>query len=235
MSSPDPPASTAQPLVYVINGMPIPNVLVQNVWRLMFGWNLYRNWYCGQGAFVVEHPEVQMFVRSYFREVYPTVAVATLCSATERLLRTALKSEQVSGPTLRKTLPHLLKFCVSADQKYFNILGACCDARSINRINAIRKGAEHGDHTADQNELSRSGRRPDDAEYLKIIDHRLVVPHQQLCGIFNRVDPETGLFTRDWKPREYEQCEMPGSHDKDGLLPPEAATYKTPDVEVQKD
>jgi hypothetical protein len=186
----------------------------------MFGWNLFRAWYVGQGAFVEKHPEIRAFVRSYFNEAYPAVAVATLCSATERLLRGALKAEGVKGPILRQTLPKLLRFCVSADQKFFNLPGMCCDVRSINRLNAIRIGVEHGDHSLDQEELSHSGWNPSDvdAEYLQVIDRRLVVPHQQFCGIFNKVDPETGRFTKAWESREFGQCPMPGSHDEKGAI-----------------
>jgi hypothetical protein len=184
---------------------------------------VFKNWYRGEGAFVAKHPDVQIFIRSYFREVYPTVAVATLCSAVERLLRAAIKAEGLTtDPVLRNTLPHLLRFCISADHKFFNLLGCCCDIRSINRVNAIRKGAEHGDYSADQRELGQSGWHPDekekDAEYLKIIAHRLLTPHHQLCRIFDQVDPETGLFRKDWQPREFAQCPS-GLHDKDGVIP----------------
>jgi hypothetical protein len=214
-----------KPVIYVINGMPIANVLVQNIWRLMLDWNLFKNWYRADGAFVAEHPEVQIFVRSYFHEPYATVAVATLCSAVERLLRAALKREGLGkDPIVRKTLPKLLKFCISADRRFFNIHGCCCDVRSINRVNALRIGAEHGDHFHDQKELARSGWRPDeeerDAEYLKIMEHRLLSPHHQLCRIFDQVDPETGLFRRNWEPREFDQCKS-GLHDEHGVVPDE--------------
>jgi hypothetical protein len=198
------------------------NPLVGHVWRLMPGWNIYRSWYLGQGAFVQENAEIRRFVVAYVNETDPAVAMGNLFSATERLLRAAMKVEGVQREVLAKTLPQLLRSCVSADQRFFNILGMCCDVRSIFRLNAIRVGIEHGDHERDLRELRQSGWNPPDPDkaYLEIIANRLLGPHQQVCGIFNRVDPETGLFSKQWEPRGFAQCPLP-QHDKDGRLPDE--------------
>ena len=45
------------------------NPLVAHVWRLMPNWNIYRNWYLGQGSFVRRHSDLQGFVRSYIVRV----------------------------------------------------------------------------------------------------------------------------------------------------------------------
>jgi hypothetical protein len=200
----------------------VSNALVGHIWRRMPEMNVFRNWYRGQGAFVRKHPEIQVFVRSYFREIYPTVAFATLCSAIDRLLRSALVAEGFKAETSGQTLPQLLQFCVSARHRFLNLWGMCCDIRSIYCINSIRIGAEHGDHQRDFAELSQFGWRPADPDeaYEEIITHRLLSPHLQLCDIFNRVDPETGRFFGEWEPRGFAQCvAAAGSHDANGRLP----------------
>jgi hypothetical protein len=118
-----------------------------------------------------------------------------------------------------------LKFCVSADQRFFNLLGMCCDIRSIFWINSMRKAAEHGAYHNDQRELFRAGWNPEDPdkEYLKIIANRLLGASSTVCRIFDQVDPNTGLFLRKWEAREFAQCRVP-SHDKDGKLPDEEPT-----------
>lgn len=194
----------------------VANPLVAHIWRIIAGSKIYQNWYEGRGAFVARHPDVQEFVRSYFHEQYPAVAMATLCSAAERLLRYAIEAE---GRTPAGTLPSLLEYCVSSKQKYFNILGFCCDPRSIHHINSLRKGVEHGDHSEDRAALDRTGWHPTNPseEYLKIIVNRLLSPHGMVCGLFNQVDPETGFFLKDWKPRGFAQCEhAKGAHDDKG-------------------
>jgi hypothetical protein len=208
--------------VYVVNGVPVPNALVGHIYRLMPDWLLFRAWYLNHGAFVRKNPDVRIYLDSYFHEAHPAVALATLCSAVERLLRAALKAEQVTGPILEATLQPLLEYCVSKNQKFFNLLGMCCDPRSIWRINAIRIGSEHGEYSRDQKELLRSGWNPNDkdAEYLQIRDQRLLGAHSQLCRIFDRVDPETGLFSREWEPRGYSQCPVPQLHDTAGAPSP---------------
>ena len=48
----------------------------------------------------------------------------------------------------------------------------------------------------------------------------MLARHQQVCAIFEQVDPETGLFLKNWEPREFAQCEKP-LHDRQGRLPDE--------------
>lgn len=198
------------------------NPLVAHIWRSMPVRNVYRNWYLGRGAFVQKHPDTQGFVRSYVESQDGAAAIGSLFSASERLLRSALRSEGVKGPILNDTLPNLLGYCVSANHKFLNLKSACCDPRAIYWLNVTRKAVEHGDYRHDQMVMIRSGWKPTDTEdpdpdYLKIIDHRLLGPHQQLCDIFDRVDPETGLFTKDWEPRGCAQCNLdPKLHDERG-------------------
>lgn len=199
--------------------VPVHNALVGHIWRLMPGKNIYRNWYRGEGAFILKHPEIQEFVKSYFHEQYAMVAFATLCSATERLLRSALMTEGVARESLKnKTLPKLLRDCVSSEHRFFNLVGMCCDIRSIYRINAIRIGAEHGDHRRDQAELSKANWTPPnpDEAYHDVSTHRLISSHGQICNIFDQVDPETGQFLKKWEARGFEQCPHPELHDKHG-------------------
>src|SRR5580692_11105150 len=179
--------------VYVVNGVPVPNALVGHIYRLMPDWLLFRAWYLHQGDFVRNNPDVRIYVDSYFHEAHPAVAMATLCSAVERLLRAALKAEGVTGAVLEATLPSLLEYCVSKNQKFFTLIGMCCDPRSIWTINTMRIGSEHGEYSRDQKELLRSGWNPTDkdAEYLQIRDQRLLTTHSQLCRIFDRVPPDT--------------------------------------------
>jgi hypothetical protein len=191
----------------------------------MPGWNVYRNWYCNAGAFVRKRPDVRGFVTSYVETQDASASIGSLFSATERLLRGALKAEGVKGAILNDTLPNLLAYCVSPKQKFLNLPGMCCDVRSIYHINSTRIGAEHGDYRRDQSELLRSGWNPTDADdpdpdYLMIIDHRLLAPHLALCGIFNRVDPDTGRFERTWEHRGIAQCETK-QHTENGALLPE--------------
>jgi hypothetical protein len=200
------------------------NPLVGHVWRLMLDWSIYRNWYRGVGAFVVANPDARRFVDAYFREKDPVVAMGNLFSATERLLRAALKAEGVQGKILTATLPRLLTFCTSADCRYFNLPGMCCDMRSIFSINSIRIGIEHGDHRHDQRELGQAGWNPPDRDtaYQAIMLQRMLARHSQVCRIFDQVDPETGLFLRNWEPREFVHCQQP-MHDQNGRLPEEEA------------
>jgi hypothetical protein len=211
------------------------NPLVAHVWRLMPGWNVYRNWYLGRGAFVARRSDVRGFVKSYVETEDASAAIGSLFSATERLLRGALRAEGEKGAILNDTLPNLLGFCVSPKHKYLNLPGMCCDVRSVYHLNSSRIGAEHGDYRRDQIELSRSGWKPSDPEdpdpdYLKIVDHRLLSPHLALCGIFNRIDPETGRFERVWEPHGFAQCETKLHTDKGELLPeqtPSASSTST--------
>ena len=83
------------------------NPLVAHVWQLMPGRKIYKNWYLGQGAFVQKSPDVQKWVAAYINETDPAVAIGNLHSATERLLRAALKAEGVQGEVLTLTLPNL--------------------------------------------------------------------------------------------------------------------------------
>jgi hypothetical protein len=195
---------------------PVRNPLVGHVWRLMAGWKIYRNWFLGEGAFVRASPDVRRFVVAYLQEKDPVVAMGNLFSATERLLRAVLKAEGVQGEILVATLPRLLGFCTSADKRYFNLYGMCCDIRSIFSINSMRIGIEHGDYRRDKRELGQSGWNPPDPDsaYLEIIVHRMLACHQQVCAIFNQVDPETGLFLKNWEPREFAQCHTPLHDDK---------------------
>ena len=198
------------------------NPLVAHVWRLMPNWNVYRNWYLGVGGFVRRNPDVQAYVRSYVETQDGSAAIANLFSATEMLLRRTMKTEGATGAILNDTLPNLLSYCTSRNQRFMNLPGMCCDPRSIFLLNTMRKGVEHGDYRHDQIELSRSGWNPTDpsdpdADYLKIIDDRLLSPHLQLCGIFNQVDPNTGHFARVWEPRGFSECTL-GMHDANGRL-----------------
>jgi hypothetical protein len=209
--------------------VPVKNVLVGHVSALMPDWNIFRNWYLGRGSFIQRNPDTQSFVNAYFNEPHATVAMGTLCSATERLLRAALKAEGIPGKMLTATLPHVLKFCVSADQRFFNLPGMCCDIRSIFRVNSMRKAAEHGTYHQDQRELYKGNWKPQDADedYLKIIEHRLLGASSMVARIFDEVDPNTGLFLRRWEAREFARCPMAhgdfpsAQHDKDGRLPDE--------------
>ena len=202
------------------------NALVADVWRLMPGWIVYRNWYLGEGRFVEKSPDIRRWVVAYVNETDATVAMGNLFSATERLLKAACKVEGVNEEDFEQlTLPHLLKLCVSADHRFFNLVGMCCDTRSIFRINAMRVGTEHGNHKRDKRELAMGNWSPadPDGEYLKIATLRLTVTHQAVCGIFNQVNPDTGRFAKAWQSRETADCEMfkKGLHDKDGRLPDE--------------
>jgi hypothetical protein len=137
------------------------NALVGHIWRLMPQRAVYRNWYLGQGAFVQKHPDVQGFVRAYVETEDASAAIGSLFSATERLLRYALQVAGVTGPILNQTLPNKLEYCVSPNQMFFNIIGMCCDVRSIYLINSIRIGAEHGDHRRTRRSwLMATGTRP---------------------------------------------------------------------------
>lgn len=200
------------------------NALVAHLWRLMPGWNIYRNWYLGHGAFVQKNPDVRKWVTAYFNETDSAVAMGNLFSATERLLRAALKAEGVQGDVLKDTLPNLLRFCTSPDQRFFNLITMCCDTRAIFWLNSHRIGIEHGDYSRDQRELDKSGWKPADPDqaYQEIITDRLLGAHGQLCQIFGRVDPDTGLFTKAWEPRQFANCRTRG-HDAGGRLPDEAA------------
>jgi hypothetical protein len=193
------------------------------VWRLMPGWNIYRNWYLGEGAFVQKSPDVRKWVMSYVNETDPAVAMGNLYSATERLLRASLKTEGVQDEdVLTDTLPNLLKFCTSAKQKFLNLTTMCCDPRAIFWLNSHRIGVEHGDYRRDLRELAKTGwtAQEPEKEYLKIITDRLIGPHWQLCQLFGRIAPETGLFTKEWQPREFKDCEHK-RHDPNGRLPDE--------------
>jgi hypothetical protein len=204
--------------------VPVHNGLVGHVWRLMPDWNIYRHWYVGEGAFVQDNPDTRAFVTAFFHETHATVAMGNLCSATERLLRASLKAEGIQGKVLTATLPNVLRFCVSADQRFFNLLGMCCDIRSIFRINSMRKAAEHGAYHHDQRELFQSNWNPQDPDkdYLKIIEARLLGASSMVARIFDQVDPNTGLFLRRWEAREFAQCPLPSpKHDRDGRLPDE--------------
>ena len=212
------------------------NPLVAHVWRLMPGWNVYRHWYLGVGAFVRKNPDLRGYVRSYVETQDASAAIANLFSATEMLLRRGMKTEGVRGPILNDTLPNLLGYCTSANQRFLNLPGMCCDPRSIFRLNVIRKGVEHGDYRYDQVELSRSGWNPADPDdpdphYLKIIDNRLLTPHLQLCGIFNQVDSETGHFIKMWEPRGFADCRTK-FHDQNGRLTDEPASPLVSSVPV---
>lgn len=208
------------------------NPLVEHVWRLMPGWNVYRNWYLGQGAFVQNNPDVRRWVRAYMNETDPAVAMGNLFSATERLLRSALKVEGVDDELWNEmTLPSLLKFCVGAERGFFNLVSMCCDIRAVYRLNAIRVGMEHGNYARDQRELAQGGWKPQnpDEAYQEIIAQRLLSAHSQVCGIFNQVEPDTGRFLKNWKLRGFAQCETKG-HDANGRTPddePEPATPVT--------
>ena len=198
------------------------NPLVAHIWRLMPQMNVYRNWYLGNGAFVRKHPELRGYVRSYVETQDSGAAIANLFSATERLLKASMKAHGVKGPILQDTLPNLLTYCVSPKQKFLNLPSMCCDVRAIYRLNVARIGAEHGDYRHDITELRRSNWKPSDAEdpdadYLKIRDHRLLAPHQQVCAIFDRVDAETGRFESRWEPRGFAQCKTKG-HDASGRV-----------------
>jgi hypothetical protein len=189
--------------------------------------NIYRNWYEGRGAFVEEHPEVRMFVRSYFHEIYAPVAMGTLCSATERLLRAALLAEGVQpGELERKTLPKLLGMCVGDDRRFFNLPGMCCDTRAIFYMNTIRIGAEHGDHARDRAELARSGWRPErpeaDSEYLALYDNRLLAVSAWISQVFDEVDPATGRFSKRWEHKTSPMCGR--IHNAEGKLIDEGPT-----------
>lgn len=195
------------------------NPLVAHVWRLMPGFNVYRNWYLGHGSFVRRYLNVRDYVSSYIETRGAGPAIANLFSATEMLLKAALRAEGVKGAILNDTLLPLLEFCTSRKQRFLNLPGMCCDPRSIHVLNTIRIGAEHGDYRHDQKVLMKSGWKPSDSEepdpdYLKILDHRLLAPHQMLCGIFNRVDPETGCFAKRWEARSFSDCQTKQHNDK---------------------
>lgn len=214
----------------MISEVVVQNPLVEHIWRLMPEKSIYRNWYFGAGSFVKSNPDLRRFVTAYINETDPTVAMATLFSATERLLRASLKAEAVQGKILTATLPNLLKFCAAPEQRFFNLIGTCCDVRAIFRLNAIRIGVEHGDHQRDVRELRQAKWNPrhPDSEYLKIIVNRLLLPHQMICALFDEVDPETGLFAKTWQPRGYAQCDFPRLHDENGRIPDEDPELSVP-------
>lgn len=202
---------------------PIPhNILVGHKWRLMADWSVFRNWFLSEGGFVQANPDVRRFVTAHFQEADAVVAMGNLFSATDRLLKAALKAEGVLGEILTETLPPVLKFCTSGDRRYFNLIGMCCDPRSIYVINTCRIGVEHGDYSRDQRELRQGGWNPKnpDKEYLEFIEDRLLGAHSKVCRIFDQVDPETGLFLKNWEPRGFGQCQHK-IHNKDGRTPDE--------------
>jgi hypothetical protein len=110
------------------------------------------------------------------------VAMGNPFSATERLIRAALKAEGVQGEVLNQTLHLLLQYCVSENQKFLNLSGMCYDVRALYALGTKRTAVEHGTYKRDQFELSKGGWNPPDPDkaYLEIIDHRLVGAHQIL-------------------------------------------------------
>lgn len=59
------------------------NALVEDVWRLMPAWNVYRNWYLGEGRFVTKSPDIRRWVVAYVNETDAMVAMGNLFSATQ--------------------------------------------------------------------------------------------------------------------------------------------------------
>src|SRR4051812_28160608 len=100
----------------------------------MPGMSVYRNWYLGYGAFVRKHSEIRAYVRSYVETQDSSPAIANLFSATEMLLRAALRTEGVKGPILKDTFPNLLGYCVSSKHRFLNLPSMCCDVRAIYRL-----------------------------------------------------------------------------------------------------
>jgi len=54
------------------------NALVEDVWRLMPAWNVYRSWYLGEGRFVTKSPDIRRRVVAFVNETDATVAMGNL-------------------------------------------------------------------------------------------------------------------------------------------------------------
>jgi len=155
-----------------------------------------------QGAFVVAHPEIQELARQWMdhHEPLSEAGFRPLFPLVEKLLRAALTQEGHPPSGSGATLIPMLQVCCSERLKFFNIPMMCCDARSREWISIMRSAVIHGDYSKDMAELAAGSWLGSEADYQKILPHRLHSFFYCLDYIVKQVDQETGRFRKNWQP-----------------------------------
>jgi hypothetical protein len=150
--------------------------------------------------FVVAHPEIQELARQWAAQPEPLseAGFKPLYPLVEKILRAALivEGESVDGLTLIQ----LLQRCCSDRLRFLNLEFICCDARGRKVISNVRSAVIHADYSHDMAELREGGWTGTEADYQKILHHRLHTMYVMLNYVVQQIDQQTGRFLRKWQP-----------------------------------